>query len=184
MHNFLGCWVACRRPRISGTRLVVAGFDNEHQDFYKGVGDRNVASASSTSEPVHRHRQYLQEGGAEHVKGSQSYRPKEMHRVASKQFLTYVDTQVREMTDLPGLSVTQPDWTSTEWSSEEWRDWHYILFASDNGPDQHGAYNSMENKWYLNVDQVGDVAHGLMRVADLVNSGHRVVFDAEEFGGG
>ena len=30
--------------------------------------------------------------------------------------------------------------------------------------------------------QVGDVAHGLMSVADLVDSGHRVVFDSEEFG--
>ena len=32
--------------------------------------------------------------------------------------------------------------------------------------------------------QVGDVAHGLMSVADMVDSGHRVVFEAEEFGGG
>ena len=31
--------------------------------------------------------------------------------------------------------------------------------------------------------QVGDVAHGLMSVADMVDSGHRVVFEAEEFGG-
>ena len=30
--------------------------------------------------------------------------------------------------------------------------------------------------------QAGDVTHGLMSVADLVDSGHRVVFDSEEFG--
>ena len=30
--------------------------------------------------------------------------------------------------------------------------------------------------------QVGDVTHGLMSVADLVDSGHRIVFDSEEFG--
>ena len=30
--------------------------------------------------------------------------------------------------------------------------------------------------------QVGDVTHGLMSVVDLVDSGHRVVFDSEEFG--
>ena len=50
-----------------------------------------------------------------------------------------------------------------------------FLMCQAQGQHSRSGFRKMKVK-------VGDATHGLMSVADLVDSGHRVVFDSEEFG--
>ena len=145
------------------------GFDAEHQRFDEHCGQRSrsgQAASSSAEAPssvaggdYHRHRAYLAYAAGD-IKGDQSFRPKEVHRAAAKRWLDFVDEQVRQLTQHPGLAAAMPDWEALEWRDSEWRRWVYFCFNKDLGPDGVCAINAAEYLWSLNCDRVGDVAHG------------------------
>jgi hypothetical protein len=144
---------------------VDKGFDDEHQDFTSGVGQRAPKRTADGEEkppadaPFHRHRAYLARSGGS-SKGDQSYRPKDIHRVSSKRWLDAVDEQIRQLSHHPGLSVLCPDWEHPDWADTNWRNWFYCAVAMDLGPDGVCATNAAEYKWHLNLDRLGDIAHG------------------------
>ena len=99
------------------------GFDDEHEDFKTGVGERkkttvaepDIVGLEDVDLTMHRHRTYLAATGAAGTT-DQSYRPKTVHRASSKRWWDKVDEQVRSMTEHPGMSIALPDWEAPLWA--------------------------------------------------------------------
>ena len=137
-------------------------FDGEHKAVVKISGRKRAhaevdGDAGFADPALQRQRSYLCRTS---TSDKNSYRPVPMYRTSAKRWLMNVDTQLIHSFNTSGLQFFQYDSKLLAWRGSEWRTWPYASFSMDHGPDGICGYNSLENKWYLNVALEGEVAHG------------------------
>ena len=101
------------------------------------------------------------ERGNETSQSSTSYRPKTIHRIASKNFVSYLDNQLRQSTPLPGLVYFKKDTRLEQW--RDWRTWPHARLNIDMGSDQLTGSSALERMYELNISTLADFDHGAQR---------------------
>ena len=140
---------------IDGPKDAVAGRRGTSE-----AGDPRALPPSSQ-----RQINWLQRGCKE--PGSQpTWRPYKLYRQSARRWLDACEHQTQLLTELPGLSYFQPDWTLAIW--KDWRLWPSATFVMDLGPDGNSAMWAMLMHWNLNVVQWADGSHGANRDFVLV----------------
>ena len=90
-----------------------------------------------------------------------SWRPKQTHRVSAKNFLAYIDNQLRQSTPLPGLVFHQKNDSLDAW--KDWRTWPHLRINFDLGSEQLTGVHALERLFELNVSGLADFDHGAQR---------------------
>ena len=104
-----------------------------------------------------RHRSWCQRGGATQ---KSEWRPRKVHRIASKKWLQYTDNQIRQTTGLSGWKAFQYDEKAEKGSDANWRRWPSIGGSLDQGSDGLCSTNGLECHFMVNLRKYFDGSHG------------------------
>lgn len=107
-----------------------------------------------------RHKQWLSRNRAKGTKAT--WRPKKLHRVASKHWLQNIDSQFRMMCEQPeGLKFFQKPEVITagdgRWN--DWRTWPSLIGGMDFGSDGLCASHGAQFEFHLNFEILPDQSH-------------------------
>jgi hypothetical protein len=138
---------------------VEEGFDADAVPAPHGVkrtadGERKDAAVDRKA----RQQQWLRRRSADSSKAA-LWRPRKLHRRASKKWCMFVDNQFRSVTKRPGLSFFKKDNRILTWTDPF--HWPWAGIAMDLGSDGNTGYHGLERHFSLNIDQFNDQSHGV-----------------------
>jgi hypothetical protein len=146
---------------------VDRAFDDE--DMYdqdvepQGVKRKALSSAELPDGPCGqlrtRHRAWNSRRGKKTEIGA--WRPRKLHRVSAKRWLTNLDNQFKQCTDTGGLSYFLKDSSSAAWAATAWARWPHLSIAMDCGSDGFCASFGLEYAWGFNIDRIPDQSHAI-----------------------
>ena len=106
-----------------------------------------------------RHRAWNSRRGKESKIGA--WKPRKLHRVSAKRWLTNLDNQFKQATATGGLNFFRKDPSSEVWAASAWPRWPHLAIAMDGGSDGFCATFGLEYGWGFNVDRIPDQSHAI-----------------------
>jgi hypothetical protein len=149
--------------------MVDYGFDCELPDVEPGEASAEAASSSVAKtrwdDAGARQKSWLHRGKRTGKKFA-GWRPRKLHRVATKKFLATTDNQIRVSTTRPGLKWWQYDASELQEQFRDWRCFPFIALGMDLGSDNVCGMFAGAYKFGLNWDGVPDNSHGCNKDID------------------
>jgi hypothetical protein len=155
------------KPLFCSCGQVATGFDpgETAADVTDTYGDRKrkaVSGEALEEQPcIKRQRSWAACTSNSSSSAISTYRPKAWYRVSAKNFLGYLDNQLRQSTPIPGLVYYQENLKIQAW--QDWRNWPHLRLNIDLGSDQLCGLSAMERLFELNVSGLADFDHGAQR---------------------